>query len=60
MERQTNETVKVELGGEEIHDEVQIDNEQYVRWVKVCTYIEDMIEDLRSCFEVWKFKELCI
>jgi len=30
MERQTNETVKVELGGEEIHDEVQIDNEQYV------------------------------
>ena len=30
MERQTNETVEVELGGEEIQDEVQIDNEQYV------------------------------
>jgi len=27
MERQTNETVEVELGGEEIQDEVQIDNE---------------------------------
>ena len=30
MERQTNETIEVELGGEEIQDEVQIDNEQYV------------------------------
>ena len=30
MERQTNETVEVELEGEEIQDEVQIDNEQYV------------------------------